>query len=449
MPTSPTWGDIFRDICAGLHPDENLPVLGIATANGGDALEVIDDLNYRIGTADADALENAWIHVDSFVGAGPAVGEFSSINDAGLAIGTGTISFTPAFTQILEDTAKFSIWRKIDPLTALRNMNRVARILKREQLVPITLITDGDLEGTAPETAIFDVNSGGPPTLTLETTEFHRGSQAVLIAHDGNGVWVVDLDQEVPVIETQHYLLSLWIFPSTAAATGDGIQVALVEEGTGVAIGDTGQHNEFMYQEINLEDLHIPTGIKLVNVHISSLGVQDSTYVDGVHLWNRDQGWWDLPSWVEDPADVLEIGYFRRGRNLSGNNAYTVDEREWVPWPFRRDQFVEESGSQPLRIRFDTPVTRPLFARIKRRWPVISGTTFGDSTTVDRDLFRDLTLVHIYTELEVAAGERGDTAAVSAYAKARSTYESLESIQRFNSRFGKLIPHVNFPSRRR
>src|SRR3990167_8878509 len=68
-----------------------------------------------------------------------------------------------------------------------------------------------------------------------------------------------------------------------------------------------------------------------LTVRLTGTTASDVFYMDDLVIWPVERTEYDLPAWVEDPRDVLAVGYYERGQQLVGSNTFMLGEKQFVP----------------------------------------------------------------------------------------------------------------------
>jgi len=436
MPTATDRATLLRDLCAALHDGEGFPVLG-TTSGLGSTTTLLDATNLLYADADPDALGNPILRIDQLVGAGPAAGSFATVRDGGLAPTTGIITFSPALAAVQAAT-NYSLWKVCHPLVAVRALSRVLRILRREVLITVSALSNPDLE--------VDTAGWSPTNATLT-----RDTQAGNVMHGTAALSVAPsagapiADSSVTVVAGEQWLLAAFLRESGTS----GFKL-VARDGTALIdiVSATVAQRGYVELVAGGGVFTVPSGCDTLTARLQGVGSGDTGLVDSVCLWPVLRSWFTLPSYIEDPEDVVEVGYFRLGNAVGGANvhAYYVNQGEWVPWRWRfTNPRIEEGGVRPLQIEFDTPLIRPLYVRVRR--PFADMTADTDTTSADRDLVVGLAQREVYRILRTQARARKDAAAEQIWDKAVGEASQLAVVRSFESRFGRQRLTVEAPRR--
>ena len=196
--------------------------------------------------------------------------------------------------------------------------------------------------------------------------------------------------QSVPAVEGQQWLVGAALKVTTGACSIQPYDV------TGSAnIGTKRTSNDLAWQWAEPDWFVVPADCEQIAVRFEGTGAPDDWNVDDVVLWPTLQKEYELPSWVEDPSDLIAIGHYGRGQQYTTQGIYTDNEFEFTPWGWQRSpSIIEEEGAHPFRILLDTPVAYPLYMLAWRPCTELSADT--DSTTVRRELIVHLTAQRIF-----------------------------------------------------
>jgi hypothetical protein len=435
LPQSTTLNQILRDIAERLG---GTPATGTTTALGS-TTTAVDGIRLAYADADADALGNPVLRIDELVGGGPAAGEYATVRDGGLTPATGAVLLSPALSLPIQSGTDYSLWRDVHPDAAQKALNRVLREMDREVLVPVSVFADGDMEdaGVTAYTAIGGVG------LSKGTTaiDVRHGAQCMQVTGGGAGQGP---RTAAPYRATtgEIYIVSAAIRVSSSAI---GAELRLLDADTLALLASAG-HQEKAYQEIDLPPVSIPAGTEQIFVEILSTLGAGNYRLDDIVVWPQSKNNFELPSWAVDPGDIIDLGYWPRGRALAGSQVFMLDETPWTSWPWWPKRGVYDEGAHPLVIEFGTPVPRPLFLRIRRKYDELA--TAASTTSVDRKLVVDCALREIFRDLELEAIRGNQTGQANLWAREANKLEELASVRAFLSRRSAVRAKVTTPRRR-
>jgi hypothetical protein len=427
---------LLRDIAERLGDAMGYPATGTTTALG--SMTTLADLTHlAYSGADADALGNPMVRIDELVGGGPAVGEHATVIDGGLTPATGVVQFHPALTLPVQSGTDYSLWRSVHPQDARKALNRVLRRLDREVLVTVSVFADGDMEETG--TSQYSADNA---TIQKDVGAFH-GAQALRVSPTADGGYGATL---VGSRVTPGEQLIASAVMRTSLALGGDVILRVANEQTGATLAEA-RHSEPKFQEVFLQDVTIPGGYETIEMRFVSSLNGANILVDDLVVWPVNRSRFILPSWLDDPADVVEVGYWPLGRALAGSDVYMVDETPWTPWPFTlKPYFAEEGAANNYMIEVATPVVRPLFVRCRRKYDEL--TTEASTTTADRKLLVDCTMIELYHGLEADAVRNGDENQARLWARLRNQLQDDAAVRAFMGRSHEMRLKVQAPRRR-
>jgi len=402
MPTSVTGAQIMRDIALELGRAGGYSPLGTTTGAGSTSSLV--DAQLTDADASTGALERALVRIDEKVGNGPEAGEWSRVRKAGLTIANGTVTFSPVLSATVESGTDYSLWPSwLPPQTAWDTLQAVLRGLRRQAYSPVSVLVNPDFENVTSGSGVddwtyanSDVTSGNGYSNTAERVR--RGVYAARLQGSGGAP---SISQSVRAVEGQQWL-------AAARAMGDSGQPELrVYDATNAADIVEASHNEEEYMLLAPATFTVPAGCESLTYYLEGTAADDDLYFDGAVLWPVARRSYELPSWVEDPRHIVSIGYFERGQQYAGTDAYGLDEGQWRPWDWQwESDLTDEGGAHPFRILLDAPVTEPLYLRAWRPYAELSGDT--DTTTAPRALLLYMVMQRVWQGRKLAA--EGDEA---------------------------------------
>lgn len=426
MPDTTTAVQIMRDVCEELHSDVDVEVLRTTDGDSADAGEIIDS-ELIDSDADTDKLGRPWVRIDSQPASGPPSGEVRRVASGGLAIATGVVSVSNNFTATIDGAANpadFSLWYDFHPGAAFRAMNRVLRRTKRKVVSPVTKLSNGDMENST-------ITSGWAGAATANVTQtaataaarVRHGAQSQEMA--GNAGAPTVESETLRVIAGKQYLLAAY-----AMCDAGTITMAAYDQ-TNAANIDTASHDEEAFMELELQNFLAPSGCEEMSVRFTGTAASDDFYVDDVVFWPTEEKFYVLPSWVNDPNDVIGFHYYPRGRSLVGTQAYAIDEHRRRRFPWRWQTLTDEGSPNAFQVEFELNPWRPLFMEAYRPFAELSLDT--DTTTCPREFLVDATLAEIYQRQRAGAIRSGEGADAGLYGSMAAEYR-----RRANSKAGNL-----------
>ena len=419
----------MQEICYRIH--RNFPVFpkGAASTNG-DTTSLIDIANLSYAGADIDLLERAWLYFPEAA----AADRKRIIAAGGFNGGAGDITFAPATAAGVTNSGKlYGIWRDLDPSFVEAYIEEELRGMRFDQWVPISDVVDADAEA-----GDEDDWSGTNATLSrnVVAAEVRHGKQSLDIVANA-GVPQVEMTVAIPVTVNQHWLVSAMVYVNVGTITMEARDAT-----AGAVIGSGATHAEvgrFLELVPSPDLVSIPASCKLLNLRFAAAGATDDFRIDDIFAWNRDNKVWEPPSWLNDPHDIVRIGYYPRGRQISaGLYAYEPDERRWEPYPFRT-RSVEEDGLHAFKVELTGrgPIKRPLWAVLQRPYDPTATTIY-----TDQELFTQLILHRCYEHLIETALNDG---AKADYIRRKAELEESAVLRSTITRHGQDVLRVHAP----
>jgi hypothetical protein len=298
----------------------------------------------------------------------------------------------------------YEIHRKVRPNIINDRLDVVLGLLRQNVLLPVTIVTDGDMEtsGVGSWTA---AGTGGTPTLAKDTTNVRRGRQALSIT---NGA---------PTTVGYAKSASMYLPASTQCivaadvyiTAGDKARLTFYDVTNGAVIGTAMESDESGW--VHLENLFVvPPTCEEVQVWLESQAASDVTIWDHAVVWpTLDQGI-DLPSFLEFVYDVKSLFYLPLGTGLAGStnvSAYRINER--TPQLYAHYQ-RERDDTGVVSARFYVESRKPpnaLWLKGRKPYPAFSGATDAlkdaDTTQAHKNVVVNMTAASILDDLALDA----------------------------------------------
>ncbi len=412
MPTATTLAQVMRQLCTELGQTiGQVPTTSTTTGIGSTTTAV--DTALTLPDSPVSLMDNSWFRVDSLVASGPASGTVRQIRKGGFTGASGTMTLA-AFAQTVQSLTDYSIWRSMHPARVLLFVQQACRLMRVRDFYPLSLVTNPDFaavtSGSGPDnwtaTGLTQTTTSGYTTLKVRHGQY--AARALLSAPAG-----YLQSNTVDVVPGGTYFASV----TMRADVGTGIlslyditnsQTLLATAGW-ANIAWAGRH----YVEAYSPRFMIPVGTQQVAMRLAGTNTSDDINFDDAVLWRYDRrDYSQLPSWIEDPADIDDIGYFVQGRaaySASTNPyVYDVDQRDFVSVRYETegDEGVGNAAtSNPFRVRLAEYSQRPLYIYSSRPMPTLVNDT--DSTTVDREVLVKTALWLCVNDLVMTATAQG------------------------------------------
>jgi len=332
--------------------------------------------------------------------------------------GTLTIVGTPAFATAVVAGEEYEIHFLTHPDNTKESINDALNEMEYEEVLPLTLITDGDMEA-AHSTSWTGANA--TPTKNRSNVQIGRQSQAVL-ASAANGV---SKSGDVTVTPGETLIVAAPVY-------GDKQQAELVLYNvTGSADIETARHDEEGWALLAFTAT-VPADCYEVAAWLRTKTNAGTTYWDFVTLLKASQRTYPAPSWVATAGDFLKLAYLPLGPALSSDNARNA--YAWPDWLAHVHTFgtiQAQRGVVPLRLQLGQACpSYPVLVLGKRNYPSLTLDT--DSTEADKEAVVAGGLYHLYRRLGPDYGKLVDYWGAK-YARLRRKYETTPNVKLVSS----------------
>jgi len=337
---------------------------------------------------------------------GPAIGEIARVSNVDFSGTTSELTVGLSFSCSLVDTQEYERHRKVRPSIINDKLDVILGLLRQNVLLPVTTITDGDMEtsGTSNYTA---AGTGGTPTLAKNTTYARRGRYSLSIANDAATTlgYAKSASKYLPggtlcIVEADVYITA-----------GDAARLTFYDVTNTAVIGTAMKSDESGW--VHLEGLFtVPATCEEVQAWPESQAVSDVTYWDHVTVWPvYDQGI-ELPGFLEYVYDVQGLFYLPVGTGLTGSTnvgAYRINEG--TPRLYAHYQ-RERDDTGVVSARFYVEGRHPpnaLWLKGRKSYPVFAGATDAlkdvDITYAHKNVVVNMTTASIIDDLALDAIE--------------------------------------------
>lgn len=347
-----------------------------------------------------------WIYIRSTPAGGPAIGEIARVTNVTFSGSNSILTVAPAFSLLTKATQEYERHRKVRPNIINDRLDVILGLLRQNVLLPVTIVTDGDME-TSGVTNWTASGTGGNPSLAKNTTYVRRGRYSLSITN-GAGVtlgYAKSVSMYLPggtecLVEADVYITA-----------GDKARLTFYDVTNGAVIGTAMQSDESGW--VHLENTFtVPATCEEVQVWAESQAALDVTCWDHVTVWPAyDQGI-PLPSFLEFVYDVKKLVYLPVGTGLAGPtnvNAYRVNEG--TPQLYAHYQ-PERDDTGVVSARFYVEGRKPtnaLWLEGRKPYPVFSGATDAlkdvDTTQAHKNVVVNMTTASIIDDLALDAIE--------------------------------------------
>ena len=352
------------------------PVTGVTTAAGTTgSLVDTDTLKDTSAEASATRFVGQWLR---FMDSGtPSVENIRKIKT--YAPDTGTLVPESNFDNAPGSGKTYERHEKLHPARLKACINDILAELRYQDILPLTLVADGDMEDTGTVTDKWGNDQNGTPLKDTSYVLFGRQSLKVT-AGAANGYTYPKTNTPVTPGET----LIVW-----APAYGDqkGAKLVLYDV-TNAAEIESGEHYDEGWGLLYFT-CTVPEGCYEVRPHLVTVTNGGAVYWDHVGILKQAQKVYPSPSWLGREQNLIRVVSFPYGSSLTSanaDNAYRL---------FTRSSDHEhcvasaraERGVVPLRLTLGQAPSDPLFVVGKRKgYPALSAD--ADETEADGTLVK-------------------------------------------------------------
>jgi len=253
---------------------------------------------------------------------GPAVGEVVRVTNVSFAGTTSQLTFLPSLSCRLRSGQEYELHYDFHPSKIHELLDEYLDIAVHLISVPVTLVTDGDMEATGVTDWTASV-----ATLTKDTTTTKHGKQSLkVVATAANGQ---ARSTAFAVRPNTTVLVSALVYVTSSDAAKLTLLGSATSGGTYTSIDTATSAASGWVRFYFLADTSTYEWLK---VYLESQANADETYWDYVVVWPIDR--FDvqvLPSVFEYGQDLDMVGYYPVGRALSSTgdrNAYEESGKE-------------------------------------------------------------------------------------------------------------------------
>lgn len=364
--------------------------------------------------AESDDFAGDWIYIAEAVtspGTGPAVGEIARVTDADFSGSTSQLTLAPAMTQTIQTGTDYEIHRRYHPSILHQVIDDVLDELEHPIILPLTLVTDGDMEtsGTSDWTAA--ATTGTAPTLGKGTTNVLHGRQSLTITANADATNSFAQSATINLPPSTEVLCAADVF----ITSGDSARLVLrdltsspnvdIETATSAITGWV--HLEFK--------VTTGTAVEEVQLWLESPAASDVTYWDNAILLPTKQTSFTYPGSLEFSDELIKVFYFPRGTGLSATTddfAFKLQEKNSTFWGHAQVE-RDETGVVPYRVELLTsPITHPLWVDGRIDYPAYAGANAAaldaDTTVAPKELVVELAYAKLLDMQADAAFDDGD-----------------------------------------
>ncbi len=281
---------------------------------------------------------------------------------------------------------EYELWYLIHPEFARESINDALNEMEYTEVLPLTLVTDGDME-TTNSTGWTGTNATPTKGRTLVQLGKHSLSVAASAANGyaASGAVVVTPGETLIV---------------AAPVYGDKKQAELVlYDVTNSANIETARHDEEGWAILAFT-ASAPADCYEVAAWLRTKTNGGTTYWDFVGILKASQRTYPAPSWLDKDCNFLKLAYLPLGPALGSDNARNAYAM-WPDWLAHLHTFgtiQAERGVVPLRLQMgQAPPSYPVLVIGKRNYPSL--TLEVDTTTADKNTVVYGGLYHAFRRL--------------------------------------------------
>lgn len=402
MPTSTTRATLRQELAKRLYR-KRYPVVSATTGDGGAGKDTLVDEVFFPGSNRADYI-GAWIYIASQPTSSASVGEISRVFSVDFDPSTSTLILSPAVDEVIKDTTSYEIHYDLHPSILHERIEDVLDTLRHPVLLPLSLITDGDME----DDPATNFAVGGTETLATETTIVLHGRQSLKI--------IAGADNDYAKSTTALYLpgnTQVECATDCYITAGDAAKIILYDE-TNSANIDTAESDESGWVHLEFSAT-TPATCEEASLRLEAQNSGDVVYFDNAILLPTNQASIPYPSSLEFASEIETVFYFPLGTGLSGSgndNAYAVLEKSRTFWGHATVE-RDETAVVPYRLELeDMPITHPLWVEGRKDFAGFSGATEAlkdaDTTAAPKELVIGLAHALILDDFATEALEEGN-----------------------------------------
>lgn len=410
-PPTSTRKTIRQRIATRLYPNA-WPVTSVTTSDGT-TTTIIDDTLFP-GSIGAE-FSGAWVYMASIPTDSTPIGEIARIYSVDFNAGqsTSTLIFSPALTILTKSTAEYEIHYKYHPTTIHTRIDAVLGNFQAPILIPLTLITDGDMEatGTSDWTA---AGTGGTPTIAKNTSTVFHGRQSLSITNDGATTLGYAKSASVALRPTTTVIIAADVFITSGDEARLSLYASDATGGTFALVGTAAKSDASGWVHLEFVATTGSTD-EYIQVWLESQAVSDVTYWDNAILLPTNQASIAIPGTIELSEEAKKLFYYNVGTGLSGSNDVTAYKLEEQPRQFWSHFKVErdETAVVPYRIGINKrPISSPLWLEGMIDFSAFAGASESakdaDTTVCPEDLVVEFVYALFLEDMAKEARTKGD-----------------------------------------
>ena len=277
---------------------------------------------------------------------GPAIGETARVTDVSFSGSNSQLTVAPGFTASLVSGTDYEIHYKFYPVHIRDKINEILENVRRPIYLPLTLVTDGDMESTATSDWTAAATTGTAPTLAKGTTNVLHGRRSLTITANSDAT------------NSFAKSASMFLSPSTAVFVSADVFITSGDKAKLTLYDVTNSAEIETAESVTTGWVHlrfiatIPSSCEEVQVWLESPVASDVTDWGSVQLLPVNLQVYDFPSTLEWSEDFRSVFYWPTGTGLTGSGednsfrTFGQVKKTWSPAGTVRD----ETAVVPFRI---------------------------------------------------------------------------------------------------
>lgn len=331
--------------------------------------------------------KGAWVLIAELVASGPAVGEVAQVTNVDFTGSASQLIVSPAFTAAVQNGTDYELHYEFHPRHVREAINRVLDSLRRDIYLPLTLVTDGDMEATG--TTDWTASNA---TLAKDTTTVLHGRRSLSVtatAASGQA-----RSANVNVKPGEELLVAAFVF----ITGGDQGRLVLWNVTNGAEI-DRAQ-TDITGWALLFFKVNAPATCEQVQLRLEAVNNTDVVYFNSAILLQTRTSIYDYPSTLDWSEELDRVFYFPIGEEISttfSDNAHGVFENRFQHWS-HFSVLKDETAVTPYRASLHKrPSKAPLFILGRQPYAELSAET--DTTVAPDDIVRDMTVAELLETL--------------------------------------------------
>ncbi|KKL73106.1 hypothetical protein LCGC14_2078230 [marine sediment metagenome] len=319
---------------------------------------------------------------------GPALQESARVTDVAFDGSNSQLTIAPGFSASVVSGTNYELHYHFYPKHIEDKINEILENLRRPIYLPLTLVTDGDMESTGVTDWTAAATTGTAPTLAKSTTTGRvlHGRRALSITANSDATNSFAQSASIDVSENR----SVFVAADVYITTGDKAKITLRDVTNGADI-ETAESvaTGFVHFEFTAV---VPADCEDIQVWLESPVASDVTYWSSVQLLFTNRQVYDYPSALEWSEDFDKIFYYPHGPGLTNTGEdlsfepFGKPAQIWSPADIIRD----ETAVVPFRIQLKKgTINKPIFVGGNIDYDVLSADT--DTTNAPEDIVVNLT----------------------------------------------------------